>query len=72
MLLERATSRSYKGKGKKERNWKDEERGLILTSMRTEPIVAYCQMDDQMSYEYDNTGDDYKIKLDILGEEFRL
>ena len=75
-----------KGKGKKGRNWKDEEIEALITLYedrtclwdvaneddmnRDKKEVAYSQIDLQMSEKYVITRDDYKSKWKILRSQF--
>ena len=56
-----------KGKGKKERNWKNKEREslIALYDKKEVPYQAYCQIDAQMSEKYVITRDYYKSKWEI-------
>ena len=85
-VVEEKQSVNRKGKGKKERNWKDEEIETLITLYedraclwdvanedymnRDKKEVAYSQIDVQMSEKYGITRDDYKSKWKILRSQF--
>ena len=56
-----------KGKGKKERNWKNKERESLIALYDKKEVAyqAYCQIDAQMSEKYVITRDYYKSKWEI-------
>ena len=84
--VEEAQAGNRKGKGKKERNWKDEEIELLITLFedraclwdvadegymnRDKKELAHCQIDLQMSEKYGITREDYKSKWKILRSQF--